>query len=127
MKKLFFNVVMAFMLCVFAGIDNNASALTFPALNNNAQQEKVQKSAENTVTPPSVQKTQGEGKIVLGKFFNTMKWVLGSGVVLFLILFIFRRKMGNITLSSSRPMTKEQDLTSPATVDEAVKLFIEKF
>ncbi len=127
MKKLFFNVVMAIMLCVFAGTDNYASALTFPALNNNAQQENVQKSAENTVTPPSAQKTQGEGKIVLGKFFNTMKWVLGSGVVLFLILFIFRRKMGNITLSSSRPMTKEQDLTSPATVDEAVKLFIEKF
>ena len=30
-------------------------------------------------------------------------------------------------MSVQRPMSKEQDLNSPSTVDEAVKLFIEKF
>lgn len=106
-------------------------ALQFPSVNPPSQTEqtqvsqpvKQQSSSNSDVRLPR----DSEGKIVLGKFFTTMLWVVGSCAVLFVILLIYKKRTAGMSMSVQRPMTKEQDLTSPSTVDEAVRLFIEKF
>lgn len=113
-----------------------ANALQFPSVNPPA--ETVQPAQSATAEPVNSQTTvqntknsadqkPGEAKIVLGKFFITMLWVVGSCAVLFVILLLYKKRMGGMNMSVQRPVTKEQDLTSPSTVDEAVRLFIEKF
>lgn len=108
----------------------SAIALDFPAPNPPAEtvaQPAKTTQHEQNKTLVGQQQKPSEGKIVLGKFFTTMLWVVGSCAILFLILLLFRKRIGGMNMSVQRPMSKEQDLNSPSTVDEAVKLFIEKF
>ena len=108
-----------------------AIALDFPAPNppaeTVAQPAKTTQHEQNKTPVVGQHQKPSEGKIVLGKFFTAMLWVVGSCAILFLILLLFRKRIGGMNMSVQRPMSKEQDLNSPSTVDEAVKLFIEKF
>lgn len=120
-KKVILTILMSLMLWGYAPRAN--AVIEFPSVNN--QQEVVQN--EKNEPSLSILPKKQEGKIVLGKFFITMLWVVGSSAVLFLLLLLYKKHKGGVNSVERRAISKEQDLNSPVTVDEAVKLFIEKF
>ncbi len=69
---------------------------------------------------------KSEGKNVLSKFLVSMLWVAGSCAAIFLILLAYKRIKGT-SFGQTRQIEVSKNLNSPETVDDAVKLFIEKF
>lgn len=63
---------------------------------------------------------------VLGKFLKVMLMVCGSGVVIYLLGLGYKKISGS-KVSKKTQVEIEKNLNSPETVEDAVKLFIEKF
>jgi len=89
-------------------------------LSNNSNIEEI--SENNQKKSPSKQ----EAKHVFGKFFQTMLLVAGSCVAIFLLL-IFYKNITTKNKTTKRNIAIEKDLETPETLDDAIKLFIEKF
>lgn len=68
-----------------------------------------------------------ENKNVLGRFFVTMLWVLGSCGVIYLLLLAYKRgkEGGNTAAETNQDMSLNLD--SPQNADEAIEFVIKKF
>ena len=84
------------------------------------------KQTKPAITKKSDEKQKSEASHVLSKFLVSMLWVAGSCVAIFLLLLAYKRfKTGAVKKIVAVDISK--NLNSPDTVEEATKLFIEKF
>ena len=83
---------------------------------------KTAKTQTSTLLP-----TKEENKNVLGKFFVTMMWVFGSCAVIYLVLFLYKRRKEGSKAPSAQNIDLTTTLDSPQSVEDAVDFVIKKF
>lgn len=81
---------------------------------------------EQSIQLKQTKKTHKEAKHVLGKFIHTLMLVGGSCIAIFVLLTIYQR-FSNRQNKPVHNIDISKDLESPETIEDAVKLFIEKF
>lgn len=69
---------------------------------------------------------KNEAKNVLSRFTKSMLLVAGSCLAIYLVLLGYKRLKG-AKLINTQQVEISKNLTSPETIEEATKLFIEKF
>ena len=86
----------------------------------------VQAFPGKTLIPKTKIEKSTEIKRVFAKFLKAMLLVGGSGVILFIVLYTYKRIKRNPNRGHSIDNI-EKNLNTPETVDEATKFVIEKF
>ncbi len=82
-------------------------------------------SASPLIPKTKIEK-KSELKKVFSKFLKAMVLVCGSGIVLFVLLYAYKRMKNKSTVSNSVGDI-EKNLNTPETIDDATKFVIEKF
>lgn len=92
----------------------------------NTQTVVVEQTTQSTQLPTSTKKPNKEVKHVFGKFLHTLLLVGGSCLTIIFLLLLYK-KFSNKKQQIVRNINLNKDLESPETIEDAVKLFIEKF
>ena len=106
-RKKFIALFVATFVAIFSSIPMNIAF---------AQPQTQQKSS-----------TKSELKHILKKFAISMSLVGGSGIILYYALRTYKRFKEQEEINEPCPIDVDKSLTTPETVEDATKLFIEKF
>ncbi len=103
-----------------------ALAILFSTFNI-AFAQKTLPEQQNKTNAGTLLPSKEENKNVLGKFFVTMLWVLGSCGVIYVLLVAYKRgKEGSNATAQTNP-DMSLNLDSPQNADDAIELVIKKF
>lgn len=86
----------------------------------------VKNAETSAITPKPKTEKRNELSGVLSKFALTLAWVSGSCVVIFLLLYAYK-KLKKTSIVNPKQIDTEKNLNSPDTIEDATRFFIEKF
>lgn len=81
---------------------------------------------DENISSKAVTKRHKEAKHVFAKFLHTLLLVGGSCIVIYILLGLYK-KYSSRKKQILRNIDVTKDLESPETIEDAIKLFIEKF